>query len=296
VAEEAGLIAQIGHWTLRESALQQQAWHRQGLLPMRMSVNVSTLQFHQANFVDTVRGALNDSGIDPQLFEIEVTESVLVRDHNLARRTLFRLEHLGVRTALDDFGTGYSSLAYLQRLPISSLKIDRSFVKGLVPPEVNVTGTSSVRGSQVRPVRAPHAAEPVVSTVGERGVVGAAPIVEAICAMAHKLGKEVIAEGIETAYQRDYLRRLGVDLAQGYFFARPLSPLQAEELLRRVTQESLAEERRRRAAASWTAAPHLAPTPRPAAPRASAPPPVAPPPARRDSEPTALDELLLWER
>src|SRR5690606_35532348 len=104
VAEEAGLISPIGHWMLRESALQQRAWQRQGLMPVRVAVNVSTMQFHQHEFVDTVRGALADSGIDPDLLEIEVTESVLVRDYELALRTLAKLERLGVPTALDDFG------------------------------------------------------------------------------------------------------------------------------------------------------------------------------------------------
>ncbi len=293
VAEEAGLIGPIGHWTLRESALQQQAWRRQGLLPVRMAVNVSTLQFHQTSFVDTVRGALADSGIDPQMFEIEVTESVLVRDQNLAVRTLFRLERLGVRTALDDFGTGYSSLAYLQRLPISSLKIDRSFVKGLVPPDVHGSEASAVRGAK-RPSQAgPNSGDPVVSGAGEIGVVGAAPIVEAICAMAHKLDKEVVAEGIETAYQRDYLRRLGVDMAQGYFFSRPLTPVQAEELLRRVTQEAKDEERRRAGAASRKApvangAPVALRTREPAAVVAAA--------KSREAEKSVLDDVMLWER
>ena len=137
VAEEAGLISPIGHWMLRETALQQREWIRAGLRPVRLAVNVSTMQFHQQSFIDTVKGALSDSGIPAELLEIEVTESVLVRDYELAMRTLLRLERLGVPTALDDFGTGYSSLAYLQKLPIRTLKIDRSFVQGLAPKAVD---------------------------------------------------------------------------------------------------------------------------------------------------------------
>ena len=310
VAEEAGLIGPIGHWTLRESALQLQAWQRQGMLPIRMSVNVSTLQFHQATFVETVRGALNDSGIDPGLFEIEVTESVLVRDQNLARRTLFKLERLGVRTALDDFGTGYSSLAYLQQLPISTLKIDRSFVKGLVPPGSAHTGSGSGNLSGVqtgsRHFSAVGQRDAVISGVDDGDDNGTWPIVEAICAMAHKLNKQVIAEGVEPAYQRDYLRRLGVDSAQGYFFSRPMQPLQAEELLRSVTNEAKAQMRRETAAV-----PKVAPPPKatergrhPTAPGHRARPeraahsqlqPNLPPPAE-PVEKSALDDLLLWER
>lgn len=300
VAEEAGLIGPIGHWILRESALQQQVWQRQGLLPMRMSVNVSTLQFHQVNFVETVRGAINDSGIDPSLFEIEVTESVLARDHNLAVRTLFRLDRLGVRTALDDFGTGYSSLAYLQRLPINTLKIDYSFVRGLVPPP-SVRAMEGYAGAR-RPSREvlTTGGTQILTGSGEGVFVDAAPIVEAICAMAHKLEKEVIAEGVETAYQREYLRRLGVDAAQGYYFSRPLQPLQAEELLRRVTEEARAEEKRQQKAAAsrrsmsapvWTSE--------------SVTPWAQPQPDQDHAvrailndlgDGTAIDDLLLWER
>ncbi|MFA5551366.1 MAG: EAL domain-containing protein [Trueperaceae bacterium] len=314
VAEEAGLIGPIGHWTLRESALQLQAWQRQGMLPIRMSVNVSTLQFHQATFVETVRGALNDSGIDPSLLEIEVTESVLVRDHNLAVRTLFRLERLGVRTALDDFGTGYSSLAYLQRLPISTLKIDRSFVKGLVPPSSthSASGSGSASGQHTaggrRYAGGSSQRDAIISGVSEADLSGTLPIVEAICAMAHKLNKQVIAEGVETAYQRDYLRRLGVDSAQGYFFSRPLQPLQAEELLRRVTVEAKSTEKREEeAAARRQVTPPAKAAERgrqPTSPGHRARPERAshsqlqvnlPPPAE-PAEKSALDDLLLWER
>lgn len=263
VAEEAGMIAPIGHWVLREAALQQREWIRQGLSPVRIAVNVSTVQFHQATFLDTVKGALADSGIAPHLLEIEVTESVLVRDYHLALRTLAKLERLGVPTALDDFGTGYSSLAYLQKLPIKTLKIDRSFIQSLQPHplEASIHSTDSGtfghighgggHGSGHGPGHSgldPYdTGSRRITTSGITTSSGVAevirhpspgPIIEAICAMAHKLDKLVVAEGIETAYQRDFLRRLGVDLAQGYFYARPMQPAQAESLLRRVTQES----------------------------------------------------------
>ncbi len=318
VAEEAGLIGPIGHWTLRESALQLQAWQRQGLMPIRMSVNVSTLQFHQATFVETVRGALNDSGIDPSLLEIEVTESVLVRDHNLAVRTLFRLERLGVRTALDDFGTGYSSLAYLQRLPINTLKIDRSFVKGLIPHANHASALSTGGSTGLRTSSGRRYAEggpqrdAVISAVND-DLNGTWPIVEAICAMAHKLNKQVIAEGVETAYQRDYLRRLGVDCAQGYFFARPMGPLQAEELLRRVTTELRESEKLEVVSRARDV---VEPSPQKMLDRGRQPAPSGPrtrpekltpqqrhvvmpqnvPVPAESGEKSALDDLLLWER
>ena len=308
VAEEAGLIGQIGHWMLRESALQLRAWQRLGLMPVRVAVNVSTLQFHQQAFYDTVKGALADSAVAPELLEIEVTESVLARDEDLAVRTLRRLERLGVRIALDDFGTGYSSLAYLQRLPIRTLKIDRSFVKDLEPAPLTGTGHSrSVRsswpggaegaGGRSTPRPSDDLADPT----------GAGPIVEAICAMAHKLDKVVVAEGIETAFQRSFLKRLGVDFAQGYFFARPMAPAQAEALLRRVTTGAEAKARRTAgsaprdgrdgsgAGADWPVVTVPTPATAVAGPRtdAAAPPPHVGVPAQ--GRPSEFEQLLIWE-
>lgn len=310
VAEDAGLIGPIGHWTLRETALQQRTWNRQGFIPTRMSVNVSTLQFHQATFIETVRGALNDSGIDPNLFELELTESVLVRDENLAVRTLRKLEKLGVRTALDDFGTGYSSLKYLQKLPINTLKIDRSFVKVVSPrsatPTPGISSSSPYQGVR----RYDHSGtqrDPYKSSVVEADPSSTLPIIEAICALAHKLDKQVVAEGIETAFQRDYLRRLGVDSAQGYFFSRPLQPVQAEELLRRVTSDAQAAASKGSAglASSKVFAPvpasgsqPLNPGSRPRVERAShhALQAASLPRPAEQIEKTALDDLLIWER
>jgi len=202
VAEEAGYIGKLGHWILREACFQSRAWQKAGLSPVRMAVNVSTLQFRQFGFLATIQGALADSGIDPSLLEIEITESVLAKEYELAMNTVTRLGRMGVRTALDDFGTGYSSLAYLQHLPISSLKIDQSFVMALH----NAPGIDHV---------------------------SAVPIVEAIVAMAHKLSKKIVAEGVETEAQRRFLHRLGVDYAQGFHFAKPMTRQRAERLLER---------------------------------------------------------------
>ena len=200
IAEEAGLIVPIGHWLLRQACFQMRDWIDRGFRPVKISVNVSSLQFAQGSFLEHVQGALEDSGLDPNLLEIEVTESVLMREPEVALRTFRKLARMGVHVALDDFGTGYSSLSYLQSLPIGTLKIDRSFIRALVSPSMRISNTTT-------------------------------PIVEAICAMALKLGKGIIAEGIETHEQRDYLKRIGCQTGQGFLFAKPARPAEIERLL-----------------------------------------------------------------
>jgi len=204
IAEEAGMIVPIGHWLMREACRQAQAWSVYGT-HVTMAINVSPLQFRQPEFVLQVEAAIRDARVDPARIELEVTESILIDQFELAVQTLRRLDEMGVRTALDDFGTGYSSLAYLQKLPIRSLKIDRSFVRELV--------------------------------LGPSGVVGdALPIVEAIAAMGLKLGKTVVAEGVETEAQARYLHRIGVGVVQGFHYAKPMAAGRAEALLRRLAK------------------------------------------------------------
>ena len=187
VAEESGLIVPIGRWVL-ETALQQlAAWQRQpATRGLRLAVNVSTRQFHQADFVDMVREALRRSGAQAEGLELELTESVVIGDVAEAVQRMNQLRELGIRFSLDDFGTGYSSLSYLRQLPFVQLKIDRSFVM--------------------------H--------IGDDA--GSADIVRAILAMSRSLGLEVVAEGVETEAQRDFLREHGCQLFQGYLFGRPL--------------------------------------------------------------------------
>lgn len=206
IAEEAGLIVPVGLWLLREACFQARMWDMPDAGPIGVSVNVSTLQFRQRDFVEQVEAALSDSRLGAERLEVEVTESVLIDEFEVAVRALRRLHRLGVGAALDDFGTGYSSLAYLQRLPIASLKIDRSFVSGL---------GSSMNG---------HA--------------GAVPIVDAIAAMGRALGKTVVAEGVETPAQARYLSRIGVVRAQGYHFGKPLPAADATRLVERQAQAS----------------------------------------------------------
>jgi len=208
LAEEAGLIIPIGHWLLREACLQAVSWQRSGFAPVQIAVNVSALQFAQKDFVDIVAKALKDSSLAPEYLEIEITESLLMKDLTVAAKTLQKLRRLGVETVLDDFGTGHSSLSYLQQLPIQSLKIDRSFIS--LPGDTLLSESNQV-------------------------------IVEAICALAHKLGKTIIAEGVETKMQYDYLRELGCDYAQGFLFSKPLTNMQAEQFL---LEEALKEEAR----------------------------------------------------
>ena len=185
VAEESGFIVAIGDWVLHEAVAQAQRWWQQGRrLPV--AVNVSALQFQQGQFVDTVREVLKSAGLPPDLLELELTESILLRDADEALRRLQALAELGVCLSIDDFGTGYSSLAYLKRFPIQRLKIDRSFVQGL-PADASDAG-----------------------------------IVRAVAQMGRALGLQVIAEGVENEAQRDFLREAGCHEYQGYLFSPAL--------------------------------------------------------------------------
>jgi diguanylate cyclase (GGDEF)-like protein/PAS domain S-box-containing protein len=197
VAEESGLIEPIGRWALDAACTQAVRWHaaRPDSRPLGISVNLSVRQFTQRDLEATVANTLALTGIDPSSLCLEITESVLAEESEKVSETILRVARNGVRFVLDDFGTGYSSLAYLTRLPINGLKVDRSFVEAL--------------GSDSR------------STA----------ITTAIVRMAQALSIEVIAEGVETASQVDALRGLGCELAQGFYFHRPLTAQAISELL-----------------------------------------------------------------
>ena len=192
VAEDSGFIVPIGDWVLSQAVRQAALWHSKSM-SMPVAVNVSALQFQQAHFVDRVASVLAVSGLPPALLELELTESILVHDADDALQRLHALARLGVRLSIDDFGTGYSSLAYLKRFPIGKLKIDRSFVSGLPGDESD------------------------------------AGIVRAILQMARALGMKVIAEGVETEVQRQFLYDAGCDEFQGYLFAPALDSLSFEQ-------------------------------------------------------------------
>jgi diguanylate cyclase (GGDEF)-like protein/PAS domain S-box-containing protein len=196
LAEDIGLIGAIGEWVLRAACTEAKAWEKAGLSPVRVAVNVSGRQLSQDHVLAKVEAALAASGLDPRLLEIEVTESVLMKDTERAVSTLSALKAIGVTLAIDDFGTGYSSLSYLKRFPLDKIKIDKSFVDGL-------------------PENPDDAA-----------------IATAIIAMAHSLQRAVIAEGVETEAQLGFLRAHGCDEIQGYLFSEPLGARELMGLLR----------------------------------------------------------------
>jgi diguanylate cyclase (GGDEF)-like protein/PAS domain S-box-containing protein len=199
LAEETGLIVPIGEWILSEACRQAVEWQpASNGNGFRMAVNLSARQFRQADLLQQVTRAIDESGLAPELLTLELTESDIMQNANEATERLVALKQLGVRIAIDDFGTGYSSLAYLHQFPVEVLKIDRSFIARI--------GTNQ----------------------------DATPIVSATIAIAHALGMLIVAEGIETSEQLDVLRSLGCDRGQGYHFARPLSVEQVNEFLSRV--------------------------------------------------------------
>lgn len=195
LAEETGLILPIGEWVLKQVAAQGKAWQQAGFPPLSLAVNVSARQFRRVDFAGEVLQILRNSGFDPHHFELELTESTLMTHAEENIETLKKLNALGIRIAIDDFGTGYSSLSYLKRLPVDILKIDRSFVSEV--PD-NRDGVA---------------------------------IVEAIIAMAHSLGLHIIAEGVETVEQLEFLQMRKCNEIQGYYFSHPLPVEQFEQLI-----------------------------------------------------------------
>jgi EAL domain-containing protein (putative c-di-GMP-specific phosphodiesterase class I) len=191
LAEDTGLIVQLGQWVLLEACQNIKRWSEQGLTFRHIAVNVSAKQFQQSDFVEQVAAIVNNSQIDPGQLMLELTESGLIDNILQTVEKMRRLKKLGLSISIDDFGTGYSSLAYLTAFPLSQLKIDRSFVN-------DVTDN---RSNEI--------------------------VVETIIHMADNLGLEVIAEGVETQEQVDFLLQKGCKLFQGYYFSRPVS---AQEL------------------------------------------------------------------
>jgi EAL domain-containing protein (putative c-di-GMP-specific phosphodiesterase class I) len=216
MAEETGAIVAIGEWVLRTAVEQSVAWQRQGLPPVRMAVNVSARQIeHRDDIVAKIRELLQETGLDPALLELEITESAMLKQEAAAIALFERVRELGVGLSLDDFGTGYSSLSYLRRLPIDTLKIDRSFIQGA---DDNAADAS---------------------------------LVGAIIAMANVLDLRVVVEGVETRKQRRYLEQLGCDESQGFLFSPAVDAVEAAAILRKKPRRRriTAPRRRRRAAA-----------------------------------------------
>jgi diguanylate cyclase (GGDEF)-like protein/PAS domain S-box-containing protein len=196
LAEETGLIVPIGAWVLRTACRQSRDWQHAGYGPLRIAVNLSARQFAQPGLVRDIERVLDETGLAPGCLEIELTESLVMEDVEGAIRTMWQLKHMGVRLSIDDFGTGYSSLSYLRRFPVDVLKIDRSFVR-------------DIPGSE-----------------------DGAAMVSAIIELARGLHMRVIAEGVETEAQLDYLKRRGCDEVQGHVYARAAPGADVEALLR----------------------------------------------------------------
>jgi len=191
IAEETGLIIELGEWVIEQAAAFNYSLQQLGFSPLIMAVNLSSLQFQRSGFVSQLEQTLKINKLEPRWFELELTESLLLENIDQVVNKLQRLKQLGIGVSIDDFGTGYSSLNYLKRLPIDKLKIDKSFIKELVTDQRD------------------------------------AAISRAIIAMAHQLGIKVIAEGVETEAQASFLAKSLCDELQGYYFAQPMP---AEEL------------------------------------------------------------------
>jgi len=200
LAEETGIIVQIGAWVIEESCRQAQEWHKKfpahsNCIMSIMNVNLSMRQFQEQNLPEIIRGTIEKTGLEPNLLKLEITESAAMKDAVNSLSIMTTLKGLGVSLAIDDFGTDYSSLSYLKRLPVDSLKIDKSFIDGICLDKESTA------------------------------------IVQAILSLAKALGISVTAEGIENADQLKLLRELGCNIGQGYYFSLPLPPQEAEKLM-----------------------------------------------------------------
>jgi len=202
LAEETGLVVLIGDMVLREACRQARAWQDQGLPPLRIAVNVSARQFLENSLIDQVASALQAAGLDPQWLELELTESLIMRDVEGAIERMHALKELGVSIAIDDFGTGYSSLSTLRRFPLSRLKIDRSFIADI--PEK----------------------------------AGDMAITSAIVSLGRTLELEVVAEGVETEEQAQFLEGAGCEMFQGFLFAKPLPASEVGKLIAKLAAQT----------------------------------------------------------
>ncbi len=195
IAEETGLIEEIGYWVIQEACSQSMRWQQDGLTAIRLSVNVSSRQLGARDFIDRLTSIIHASGLSPDMLELEITESVLVRNVEKTIETFSRIRDIGCHLSIDDFGTGYSSLSYLTQFPITTLKIDRAFIKDL---EVNRN---------------------------------TAEVAKAIIGLSHGLNLEVVAEGAETKDHVNFLQENGCELVQGFYYSKPVPPSEFKKLL-----------------------------------------------------------------
>ena len=206
IAEDCGLVLPIGRWVLRESCRQAKAWQDAGLPAIEMAVNVSSVEFRNDEFLESIGTILKETGLEPRYLELELTESVLMQHAEFSVPVLQKLKAMGVRLTIDDFGTGYSSLSYLRQFPIDTLKVDQSFIH-----EINAETDE-------------------------------ATIISAVINMGCHLKHRVIAEGVETAEQLAFLRAHGCDEGQGYYFGRPMPALETAKLLNLGTAPNIINE------------------------------------------------------
>jgi len=207
VAEETGIIIQLGDWVIAQACQQLKRWNQEGFGHLTIAVNVSVQQFSRDNFLESVQRSLAEAGVDPRRLELEITESLLMKDVAETTACLKRFREAGIALSIDDFGTGYSSLGYLRRFPIDALKIDRSFVKDLHKND------------------------------------DAAAICAAIIALARELKLKVIAEGVETLEQVEFLRRHRCDQVQGYLISKPVGIEDLQKRLRPQSEASVTSPR-----------------------------------------------------
>jgi EAL domain-containing protein (putative c-di-GMP-specific phosphodiesterase class I) len=197
LAEDTGLIVAIGKWVMRTACEQNVAWQKRGLPSVVMSVNLSPRQFKDTALLSDITGILAETGMAPELLELEITESMIMQHVDIAAEKAAAMKELGIKLAIDDFGTGYSSLSQLKRFPIDTLKIDRAFVRD-IPQSVDDTA-----------------------------------ITKAVVSLGKALGVRVVAEGVETAAQYQFLSDNGCDEMQGFFFSRPCHPDALADLLKK---------------------------------------------------------------
>ena len=201
IAENSGVILALGDWVLRKACQQNLKWQKEGFAPIVMSVNLSARQLWQEKYADSVDSILRTTGMRPEFLELELTETSIMKDINMATKTLKKLTSLGVSLSLDDFGTGYSSISYLRKLQLDKLKIDRSFIQN-IPTNREDNGT-----------------------------------LKAILSLAKNLNLSVTAEGVENEHQRDFLKQTQCDSLQGFYFSRPVSAENFAQLLTRQQAE-----------------------------------------------------------